>query len=106
MITANQRTFAVVDIKDFEINVHQQQFLEEERIPSDTRIIGKTWKKVNKNGTPDKRFKDNYEISIVRYAGIEIKSGTGLNEAYAVSSYEKAEEFISALIEYQRLVTD
>lgn len=106
VMTTNQKTFAIIDINDFKINVYQQQFLEEGTIPSDTRIVGKTWKKVNKNGTPDKRFKENYEIPIVRYAGIEIRSETGLNEEYAVSSYEKAEEFINTLIEYQRRIRE
>jgi hypothetical protein len=31
----------------------QQKFFEEQKIPSDTTIIDKTWAKVNKNGTAD-----------------------------------------------------
>ena len=104
IITTNQKEFALVDIKDFKIDFSQQRFIEEEKIPSDTRTIDMTWAKVNKNGTPDKRFKDNYEIPIVRYGKLEITSHTGLNEAYSVSNYENAAGFSEAFTNYQKLV--
>lgn len=37
------------------------RFIEEEALPKDAKVISKTWKYVNKNGSPDRRFKDNRE---------------------------------------------
>lgn len=50
----------------------------EEQPPSDSKIVDRTWKHPNKNGGPDKRFKDNYEIPICLYGELKIKSKSGL----------------------------
>lgn len=96
------KNFYLIDIKEFDLIFSPSKFLEEENIPLDTKIIDKTWKKVNKNGSPDKRFKDNYEIPIVKYGKFSLKSKTGLNESYMFSNFEKSEEFVKAFLEYQK----
>ncbi|TDE35441.1 hypothetical protein E1B25_17530 [Antarcticimicrobium sediminis] len=35
-----------------------------EAAPSDATMVGQTWKYVNKNGSPDRRFKDNRQLPI------------------------------------------
>lgn len=104
IITNNRKEFALIDIKDFKLVFSPQRFLERERIPSDAKVIDKTWAKVNKNGTPDKRFSGNYEIPIVRYGEFEIRSASGLNESYAFSSFEKSEAFAKAFNDYQQAI--
>lgn len=104
IITTDKKEFALIDINDFQMKFSQQRFLEEEKIPSDTKVVDKTWAKVNKNGTPDKRFAGNYEIPIVKYGSLDIKSDSGLNESYAFSSFEKSEEFAKSFIEYQKII--
>lgn len=106
IITADQRDFAMVDIKDFEMTFSQQRFIEEEDIPADSHIIDRTWSKVNKNGTPDKRFSDNYEIPVVAYGQLNIRSRTGLNEVYTISNYGYAKEFAAAFTDYQNLLNN
>jgi hypothetical protein len=59
---------------------------------------------VNKNGSPDKRFVGNYEIPIVSYGKLEIKSNSGLNESYSFSSFEKSEEFAKTFTDYQQTI--
>ncbi|MEU8404528.1 hypothetical protein AB0C28_55995 [Nonomuraea sp. NPDC048892] len=46
--------------------------VEDEQVPSDTRIVGSTWLYVNKNGGPDRRFKDNRELPIVEYGRLTV----------------------------------
>ncbi len=104
IILNNKNEFALINIKEFEMKFSQQQFLEEESIPTDTKIINKTWAKVNKNGSPDKRFVGNYEIPIVSYGKIDITSKSGLNETYAFSNYEKSKEFVNVFEEYQKSI--
>lgn len=101
IVSSSKHEFALIDIKEFELSFSQHRFLEEQKIPSDTKIVDKTWAKVNKNGSPDKRFKGNYEISIVSYGGLDIKSKAGLNESYSFSNYEKSEAFAKTFINYQ-----
>jgi hypothetical protein len=56
------------------------QFVEDDGVPSDSRVVGRTWRYVNKSGGPDRRFKDNSEIPICEYETIHFRSATGLNE--------------------------
>lgn len=99
-----QKKFGLVDIRELGFNFHGQKFLEEEKVPKDAVVVDHTWTKVNKNGTPDKRFKDNYQIPICKYGEIELQSSTGLNEAFSLSSFEKSESFAQSMIEYQNTI--
>lgn len=103
-IVDSQKKFGLIDIRELEFNFHQQRFVEEEKVPKDATVVGNTWAKVNKNGSPDKRFKDNYQIPICQYGDIELTSKTGLNEAYSISSFDKSQKFSNAMTEYQNII--
>jgi len=98
------KKFGLIDIRELDFDFHAQRFLEEEKIPKDSVVVDHTWAKVNKNGTPDKRFKDNYQIPICQYGEVELTSDTGLNEAYSFSSYEKSSKFAQAMKDYQKII--
>lgn len=68
-----------VDYDDLNIIIGTTTFLEESIVPRDAKVIGKRWLKVNKNGTPDKRYKDNRQIPICEYGEIRITSGQSLD---------------------------
>ncbi|MDT3740903.1 MAG: DUF4236 domain-containing protein [Candidatus Kapabacteria bacterium] len=101
IIIDENKQFGLIDIREVECNLHSQRFLEELEVPSDATIIDTTWAKVNKTGGQDKRFKDNYQISICNYGKIELTSKTGLNETYSFSNYGKAEKFANALRDFK-----
>lgn len=93
--------FALIDFRDLEIEHNGVKFLETDRIPKDTKIIDKTWKYVNKNGQPDRRFKENPEIPIVHYHEMTLKTSKGLYESYSFSNPEVADKFCTALNVYK-----
>lgn len=97
----NRKHFAIVAYNELDINFTATRFIETEKVPSDTKVIDQTWYKVNKNGTPDKRFKNNYKIPVVRYGDLELNTKTGLNERYLFSNYEHTDAFNRAFVEYQ-----
>lgn len=105
VIMRTNQSFALIDMNDFTIDFSAQRFLEQNQVPSDTKTVGSTWAKVNKNGTPDKRFKGNYEIPIVEYGNFSIKSTAGLNESYCFSNYETSKSFVKAFSEYQEALS-
>lgn len=88
--------FALLEYKDVKLNFSGTQFFEEESVPRDSKVVGQTWFKTNKDGTQDKRFKNNYQIPIVRYGKIVLSSTTGLNEEYMISNAEQTEAFANA----------
>ncbi len=67
-------------------------------------MIDHTWKKCNKDGSPDRRFANNYQIPIAGYGEITFSSRNGLHEQYMFSSAGKAQRFAEALAEYQSCV--
>ena len=101
---SNVVNFAIIGFDEINLQHSYVRFTETEAVPADTKIIDRTWAKVNKNGTPDKRFKGNYQIPVVRYGEIYLKTTTGLNEEYEFSNYEFTEEFGRAFKDYQAAV--
>jgi uncharacterized tellurite resistance protein B-like protein len=47
-------------------------------VTRDTNIVGKTWRFVNNDGTPDQRFNNNAEVPIVEYGTLQIL-GSGVD---------------------------
>jgi len=62
------------------------KFREYGTIPKDAEILDYTWKYVNNNGTPDKRYKDNVKVPICKYCEIDIVLNTNV-ETIMVSNF-------------------
>ena len=75
----------------------QTRFVEENGVPADAQIVDSTWRYVNKNGTPDRRFNNNRELPVVLYSQIRISSPAGLNIALESSNLNKAAAFSGGL---------
>lgn len=101
LVYENTVNFALIDWRDLHIELRHTQFIEDETVPSDSTIVDTTWRYVNKNGTPDRRFIDNRQLPIVVYSDIYLTTPRGLHEAYTVSNPEKAERFVEAVTAYQ-----
>ena len=104
VLVDSYKKFGLIDIRDLDFYFHSQRFVEEESVPKDSLIIERTWAKVNKDGSRDKRFKDNYQIPVCQYGEMSLRSKTGLNEAYHFSSYTLSLKFSEKMIEYQKII--
>jgi hypothetical protein len=96
----NKENFGLIEIDELNLTFESMNFLETEKIPKDSKIVGETWAKVNKDGTPDRRFKDNYKIPIARYGELTFKSNTGVFEVFLFSNEEYSEEFAESYNKY------
>jgi hypothetical protein len=74
--------------------------VESESLPQDAEQIGHVWAKSNRDGSPDRRFRDNYQIPLMRYGEMSLRSKTGLNEVYMVSAWQALAAFRQALRRY------
>jgi hypothetical protein len=74
-----------VSYSDLSIGVRESRFVEEEDVPPDATVVGTTWRYVNKQGGPDRRFKDNRQIPICLYEELHFESSSGLNEIVQTS---------------------
>lgn len=93
---ASRGAFAVIDFHDVKAVARGANSLEERGVPKDSKVIGQTWAKVNADGTRDRRFANNYQIPIVSYAWLTLKSDSGLWEEYVFSNPERLENFQEA----------
>ena len=98
--------FALLDLRELELQVWRQRFVENERVPPDAVVVDTTWSKVNKNGERDRRFADNRQIPIMAYGQLAFRSRTGLHEEYMASSAEAAVAFGVAFAGVQHALDD
>jgi hypothetical protein len=91
----------VIDYKNINITISTSQFRESGTIPSDSEKIGSTWKYVNNDGSPDKRFNDNCKIPILKYCSIILTDKSDFNLTIMVSNFEIGKSFANALSEYK-----
>lgn len=88
-----KRKVGIIEYSDFRISVSQVRFVEEEAVPKDAQIVGYTWKYVNKNGTPDRRYKNNKQLPVCLYGQVFLCSSTGLNVEIQISNVQNAIDF-------------
>jgi len=87
--------FSLVDFHELEVRMAPVRFIEDEGVPSDSEVVDSTWLRVNKDGSPDRRFKENRQIPVCLYGELMIRSNTGVNEKFLVSNYQSLEKFIA-----------
>jgi hypothetical protein len=78
----------------------QVRFIEEGQVPRDARLMGKTWRFVNKDGGPDRRFANNYQLPVVSYGTLELWAPSGLRMRLQTST----ERLASGAVDLLRLI--
>ena len=86
-----------VSYPNLRISVESTRFIEDGSVPGDAKVVGRTWKYVNKRGGPDKRFNDNRELPIALYEDLNFTSDIGLNERIEISRVGHGDGFSSAI---------
>lgn len=93
VLFVRKRKVGAIDYADFIINVSSTRFVESDPVPKDAQIVGQTWQYVNKNGTPDRRHKDNKQFPVCMYGQITLRSASGLNVELHISNLQNALDF-------------
>ncbi|MCH3986451.1 MAG: DUF4236 domain-containing protein [Lachnospiraceae bacterium] len=96
ILVVSKMNVGAIGYSDVDMGFGTTRFVETNPVPKDAKVIGHTWLKVNKNGTPDKRFKDNKQVPVCEYGEVIIKSGTGLHIELMCSNSETVREMRSS----------
>jgi len=96
--------FGIFDLKEIQITMKLTSYIEEEGVPEDAEVIQHTWKKANKDGSMDRRFRDNYQIPVVKYGNMILESESGLEESFMFSNFDSFVEFGKAYEHHLSLV--
>jgi hypothetical protein len=94
---AAKQAFSVIDYHDVNGKGVLIQFQEQEGVPRDSKVIGQTWAKANKDGSRDRRFADNFQIPIAVYGQVTFKSDSGLWEEFQLSNPDRLQQFLNSL---------
>lgn len=78
------------------------RFIEHEAVPSDARIIDRTWQYVNKKGGPDRRFKNNKELPVCAYNQFNLSTPDGLDVRFIGSREGGFDRLALAIEQVQR----
>jgi hypothetical protein len=81
-------TFGAVAYNDFRVEQSTTRFIEDGFVPTDATVVDRTWRYVNKNGGPDRRFNNNAQLPIAQYGVLILKSSRGLNIHLHTSSVQ------------------
>jgi hypothetical protein len=97
----SRQAFALIEVRDVTLAFQRVRFIEDQPIPADAKIVGQAWAKSNKDGSPDRRFRDNYRIPVALYGSMLFTSGSGLQEEFQISAVALGERFTKAWNEFQ-----
>lgn len=97
MLILEGRKFGAVGYDQLMIESGQTRFIEEGGVPSDSKVVGSTWRYVNKSGGPDRRFNNNRELPIVLYEMLLLRSNSGLKEVFHLSKPGVVDGFKAAV---------
>jgi hypothetical protein len=98
--------FALIDLREIKLEFAATQFVEDEAVPPDSQVVHYTWAKVNKDGSPDRRFRGNYQIPVCLYGRLMFSSPGGVQEEYQFSNVHAAGEFARAFEAYQAALSE
>lgn len=90
-------SYCAVRYGDTRFDVTTTRFVEAGRPPRDAEQVGTTWQHPNKAGGPDRRFKENRQIPVMRYGEIRLQSDSGLNALFQTSRPEVLDTLAHAL---------
>ncbi|MFC4732630.1 DUF4236 domain-containing protein [Salipiger abyssi] len=101
------RQYGAVAYPDLRLATRPSRFIVEDAVPSDCKVVGSTWKHPNKNGGPDRRFRDNRQLPICLFEELGMISVSGLKAlimASARSAVSETETALGALIKTSKEV--
>jgi hypothetical protein len=94
---AAREAFSLIEYHDINGKAKTVGFQEEEGVPADSTRIGTAWAKSNKDGSRDRRFANNYEIPIMKYGDLVLRSSNGLWEEFYFSNVDRLLKWLNAL---------
>ncbi|MBS0353430.1 MAG: DUF4236 domain-containing protein [Proteobacteria bacterium] len=99
MLAFQGSSVGAVAYDDLSVVEERTRFIEHESVPGDAQVIDRTWQYVNRNGGPDRRFKNNRELPICAYTKLNLSTQSGLDIRLLGSREHGFEPLATALSE-------
>jgi hypothetical protein len=82
--------------KSLKVEFSPARFFEEEALPQDAEIVGRTWRYTREDGSPDHRYTPNPQIPVILYGVLHLTGPSGLDMRLQVSDKVAAARFARA----------
>ncbi|MGC8201763.1 hypothetical protein ACP2AV_03555 [Aliiroseovarius sp. PTFE2010] len=105
ILMEENKRFGAMRYETVRIAVRDQRMIMD-TAPSDATIVGQTWNYVNKNGGPDRRFKDNRQLPICLFEEIGIVSEGGFKGLLQLSKHGIGGAFSSSVSELGKVTKE
>lgn len=92
------RVYAEADYSACTASSVVTRFIEDGRPPSDSEVVGSTWRFVNVKGGPDRRFNNNRQLPILSYGELTVSAANGFQAIWQFSQPQAADAFAAALM--------
>lgn len=93
ILIVRKRKVGVVSYDELKFNKRGYRFIENQKVPSDAEIVDHTWQKVNKDGSPDKRFKNNRKLPVCNYGLLTMQTAAGMDVRICCSNIHLLDNF-------------
>jgi hypothetical protein len=91
------KSVGAISYEELETYWNTAIFIEEDGVPSDSVVVGHTWRFVNKNGGPDRRFNNNRQIPQVQYQQLGLRGPGNFQKLLQISKVADRGSFDAAL---------
>lgn len=86
------------DLSEVSFNVDSVNCVtDQEHLPADSKVVKETWLRVNADGSPDRRYKNNKKCLVCEYGRLRIRSDSGLNIYFLLSNSDNVDQFKAIL---------
>ena len=97
LLVCDGNAVGAVSYRTLDLSVTSTRFIEEGSVPPDARVVDRTWRYVNRNGGPDRRFNNNPQLPVCQYDELTLRTTSGLNEVIQISRTGIGAGFASAV---------
>ncbi|AYG64065.1 DUF4236 domain-containing protein [Rhizobium jaguaris] len=106
ILVAHNSRFGAVSYSHLRVRWQESRFIEDGRPPRDAKVVDRTWQHPNKNGGPDRRFRNNRQLHVCLYETLHLQSDSGLNEVLEFSQVGKLARFVAGCQALARAKTE
>ena len=90
----------LIDLRDVRATAASCGFVEDGPLPADAEALPPTWRRTNRDGSPDRRVRDNPPLAVARYGELLLRGPDGFARAYLTSAAAPPAAFAKALADH------
>jgi hypothetical protein len=102
ILVRDRKTYADLSYGEVSVVRGATRFIEDGAVPPDAVQVDTTWQYVNKRGGPDRRFKNNRRLPVMRYGEVDLSTARGFAVHWSFSTESAAQALSAGFAEMTR----